>query len=167
MIMYRISKYNPEIHNNSDEWGSITDVGDKRYNLTIDEYLRYEELYIQSLMTLIENDRNSNVNIETFEEIPQWTDKKFRKYNISKDVLSVYKKDYQSVIYQSLYSGQREFSYNDIPSLVRIMLREEAWFVIVTDRYKIDVGYDYYIHIYTEKLLQPDSLPEGIFLEKL
>ena len=45
MIMYRISKYNPE--NYSDEWTSIIDVGDKRYNLTIGKYLRYEKLVLQ------------------------------------------------------------------------------------------------------------------------
>ena len=64
-MIYRISKYNPE--NYSDEWTSITDVGDKRYNLTIDEYLRYENLYIQSLLTTINDDMKSSVRIENFE----------------------------------------------------------------------------------------------------
>ncbi|MDE6780571.1 MAG: hypothetical protein K2J40_03820 [Ruminococcus sp.] len=58
--------------------------------------------------------------------------------------------------------------YSDIPELMKILLREEAWFEIVTDRYRIDVGYDYYIHVYTERILKkPDNFPEGIFLEKL
>lgn len=162
-MIYRISKYNPE--NYSDEWTSITDVGDKRYNLTVDRYFYYEELYIQSLMMLIEDDRNSSVQIEKFEKHFQWTYKD--KYNIEESVFNVYRKDYQSDIYQLLYSGRREFQYSDIPELVRIMLREEAWFEIVTDSYKIDVGYDLYIHIYSEKFLKPDNLPEGIFLEKI
>ncbi len=168
MIIYRISKYNPEI-DCSYEWTSITDVGDKRYNLTVDEYLHYEKLYIQSLMMLIEDNRNNNVCIEKFERIPQRTESFFRKYSIDKSVINIYEKDYQSIVYQSLYDGRREFQYSDIPALVRIMLREEAWFVIVTDYYKIDVGYDFYIHIYTEKLLNLKSynFPEGIFPEKL
>ncbi|MDE6539456.1 MAG: hypothetical protein K2K66_04635 [Ruminococcus sp.] len=164
-MIYRISKYNPE--NYSDEWTSITDVGDKRYNLTIDEYLHYEKLYIQSLMTIINNDTKSSVRIENFEEKMQWTDKMFKKYDIDKSVISIYKKDYQSIIYKSLYDGRCEFQYSDIPALVKIMLREEAWFVIITDRYKIDVGYDYYIHIYTEGFLKPDNLPEEIFFERI
>lgn len=164
-MIYRISKYNPE--NYSDEWTSITDVGDKRYNLTIDEYLRYEKLYIKSLMTIINNDIKSSVWIENFEKITQWTDKKFEKYDIDKSVINIYKKDYQSIIYKSIYDGKREFQYSDIPQLLRILLREEAWFVIITDRYKIDVGYDYYIHIYTERLLKPNNLPEGIFFERI
>jgi len=118
-------------------------------------------------MTLIEDDRNSYVHIEKFEKIPQRTESFFRKYSINKSVINIYEKDYQSTVYQSLYNGRREFQYSDIPALVRIMLREEAWFVIITNRYKIDVGYDYYIHIYTEKILQPYNLTEGIFLEKL
>lgn len=162
-MIYRISKYNPE--NYSDEWTSITDVGDKRYNLTVDKYFCYEELYIQSLMMLIEDDRNSSIHIEKFEKHFQWTYKD--KHNIDESVFNVYRKDYQSDIYQSLYSGRREFQYSDIPALVRIMLREEAWFEIVTCRYKIDVGYDYYIHIHTEGFLKPDNLPEGIFLERI
>ncbi|MCM1315630.1 MAG: hypothetical protein NC040_07875 [Muribaculaceae bacterium] len=163
--MYRISKYNPE--NYSDEWTSITDVGNKHYNLTIDEYLRYEELYIKILMTIINNDIKSNVRIENFEKIPQRTEKFFRKYNIDNSVISIYKKDYQDIIYKSLYDGKRELKYSDIPQLLKILLREEAWFVIITDRYKIDVGYDYYIHIYTERLLKPDNLPEDIFFERI
>ena len=87
MIMYRISKYNPE--NYSDEWTSITDVGDKHYNLTIDEYLRYEELYIKILMTIINDDIKSNVRIENFEKIPQRTEKFFRKYSIDNSVISI------------------------------------------------------------------------------
>ncbi|MCM1507274.1 MAG: hypothetical protein NC177_09105 [Ruminococcus flavefaciens] len=158
-MIYRISKYNPKSY--SDEWTSVTDVGDKRYNLTIGEYLRYEELYIQSLMTVINDDIKSIVRIENFEEIQKRTGS-----FADKSVMNIYEKDYQSGIYKSLYNGVHEFEYSDILALVKIMLREEAWFVIVTDRYKIDVGYDYYIHIHTEGFLKPDNLPEGIFFER-
>lgn len=158
-MIYRISKYNPE--NYSDEWTSITDVGDKRYNLTVDEYLYYEELYIQSLMTVISDYAESVVRIENFEEIPE------RTGNFAdKSVMNIYEKDYQSIIYKSLYNGRREFQYSDIPALVRIMLREEAWFIIETFRYKIDVGYDLYIHIHTDGFLKSDNLPDGIFFER-
>lgn len=156
-MIFRISKYNPEKH--SDEWTSITDVGNKRYNLTINEYLRYEDLYIKSLMILISNDVKSNIRIENFEKIP--------KNFTNKSVRDIYDKDYDSMIYKSLYAGKREFEYSDIPALMRIMLREEAWFVIETFRYKIDVGYDLYIHIHTEGFLKPDNLPDGIFFERM
>lgn len=157
-MIYRISKYNPENHS---EWTSITDVGDKRYNLTIDEYLHYEKLHIESLMTIIKNDIKSNVRIENFEKIPK------RTGNFAdKSVMNIYQKDYESIIYKSLYGGKREFQYSDIPELIKILLREEAWFVIETFRYKIDVGYDYYIHIHTEGFLKPDNLPEEIFFER-
>lgn len=159
-MIYRISKYNPEKY--SDEWTSITDVGDKHYNLTIDEYLHYENLYVQSLMMVIGDDVKSIVRIENFEEIPQRTGS-----FADKSVMDIYKKDYQSIIYKSLYDGRRKFEYSDIPTLVRIMLREEAWFVVITDRYRIDVGYDFYVHIHTEGFLKPDSLPEGIFFERM
>ncbi|MDE6780628.1 MAG: hypothetical protein K2J40_04115, partial [Ruminococcus sp.] len=107
MITYRISKYNPEI-NYSDEWSALTDVGDTRYNLTVDEYFRYEELYIQSMLIMTDNDNKSSVRIEMFEKHFKWTDKKFQKYDIDQSVINVYKKDYQNVIYQSLYDGRRE-----------------------------------------------------------
>lgn len=164
-MIYTLSKYNPEILY-SDEWTSITDVG-RRYNLTIEEYLYYENLYIKSLIRIINNDSKSSVRIENFEKIPQRTEKFFRRYNIDKSVINIYEKDYQSIIYKSLYNGKRDFLYSDIPELMKILLREEAWFVIVTDHYKIDVGYDYYIHIHTEGFLKPDNLPEGIFFERI
>lgn len=167
MIIYRLSKYNPEVRYHS-EWSSVTDVGDKRYNLTIEEYLRYEQLYIQSLLILTENDSKSNVRIENFEMIPQWTKNKALKYGIGKAVMELYKNDYKSTVYKMLYGDRREFQYSDIPALMKILLREEAWFEIVTERYRIDVGYDYYIHVYTERILKkPDNFSEEIFMEKL
>lgn len=164
-MIYRLSKYNPEICYSA-EWTSITDVG-RRYNLAIEEYLYYENLYIKSLITIINNDSKSSVRIENFEKIPQRTEKFFRRYNIDKSVINIYGKDYQSIIYKSLYNGKRDFLYSDILKLMKVLLREEAWFVIVTDRYKINVGHDYYIHIHTEGFLKPDNLPEGIFFERI
>lgn len=167
MIIYRLSKYNPEICY-SDEWTSITDIGDKRYNLTVDEYLYYEKLYIKSLLMLVEDDSKSNVRIEGFEKSLQWTDSKCRKYGMDKAVMELYRNDYKSTVYKTLYGGRRKFLYSDIPALMKVLLREEAWFEIVTERYRIDVGYDYYIHVYSERILKkPDNFPEEIFMEKL
>ncbi len=44
-MKYRISKYHPLFSKYVDDWTSLTDIGDKRYNLTLEIYFQYEDMY--------------------------------------------------------------------------------------------------------------------------
>lgn len=167
-MKYRISKYHPLFSKYVDDWTSLTDVGDKRYNLTLEMYFQYENMYIKSVMNLLEINNDSKIKITDFEGLPKWDNLLSKQYGLDESVLALYEKDYTKDIYLDLYNGKRLFDYCKLPSLLKVLLREEAWFVISVDDYKIDVGYDYYIHIDTQKNLiqKSDLLPDGIYLEK-
>lgn len=168
-MQYRISKYHPLFSKYVDDWAALTDVGDKRYDLTIEEYLNYENLYIQTVIDLLMLDKCEQLRISNFEKTIKWDSILSERYNLDKSVFELYKKDYQGKVYKELYSGKRFFDCSDFSALLKVLLREEAWFVISVDDYKIDVGYDYYIHIDTQKNLLKKSnlLTDGVYLEEL
>lgn len=168
-MKYRISKYHPLFSKYVDDWSSLTDIGDKRYNLTLEMYFQYEDMYIKSVMNLLEINNDNKIKITDFESLPKWDNLRSKQYGLDESVLALYKKDYTKDIYVDLYNGKRFFEYCKLPLLLKVLLREEAWFVISVDDYNIDVGYDYYIHIDTQKNLikKSDLIPDGIYLEKL
>lgn len=167
-MKYRISKYHPLFSKYVDDWTSLTDIGDKRYNLTLEIYFQYEDMYIKSVMNLLEINNDNKIKITDFESLPKWDNLQSKQYGLDESVLALYKKDYTKDIYKDLYNGKRFFDYCKLPSLLKVLLREEAWFVISVDDYKIDVGYDYYIHIDTSQDLikKANLIPDGIYLEK-
>ncbi len=167
-MTYRISKYHPLFSKHVDDWTAFTDIGKEQYNLTIEEYLDIENRYIQAVTELLTLDKHEQLRISNFQKIIKWNSVSSKCYNINKLVFELYKKDYQGKVYRELYDGKRIFNGSDFPELLKILLREEAWFVISVDDYKIDVGYDYYIHIDTSKNLikNTNMLPDGIYLEE-
>lgn len=167
-MTYRISKHHPLFSKHVDDWTSLTDVGKERYNLTIEKYSDVENRYIKAVTELLALDKNEQLRISNFQEIIKWNSVSSKRYNVDKSVFELYTKDYQKRIYRELYSGKRIFSCCKLPELLKILLREEAWFVISVDDYKIDVGYDYYIHISTTKDLMKNIalLPDEIYLEE-
>lgn len=167
-MKYRISKYHPLFSKHVDDWTSITDVGDKRYDLTLETYLQYEEMYIKSVLILLGENNDKVVRITDFESIGKWDDSSLKQYELDESVYELYQKDYKKEIYSDLYNGKRIFKYCELPLLIKVLLREEAWFVISVGDYKIDVGYDYYIHINSlENLIEKSKLlPRGIYIEK-
>ena len=167
-MTYRISKYHPLFSKHVDDWTALTDVGKEQYNLTIEEYSDVENRYIKAVTDLLELDKSEQLKINNFQKIIKWNSVSAKRYNIDRSVFELYTKDYQEKVYRELYSGKRIFSCCELPELLKILLREEAWFVISVDEDKIDVGYDYYIHISTTKDLIKNIalLPDGIYLEK-
>lgn len=166
-MRYRISKYHPYFSKHVDDWTSITDVGDERYGLTIGDYRQYEDKYIESVLILIGSDNDNEIKITDFESSPQWDHEKAEKYKLEESVFKLYQKDYKKEVYLELYSGKRVFKYCELPFLLKILLRDEAWFIISVGGYKIDVGFDYYIHIDSPENLTEKAglLPQGIYLE--
>lgn len=167
-MRYRISKYHPLFSKYVDDWTSLTNVGDKRYNLTLETYFQYEDMYIKSVMLLLDRSNDSIIRITDFFSHSQWDDTMAKKYDLDESVYELYQKDYKKGIYMDLHNGKHIFSYCELPQLLEVLLREEAWFVICVDEYKIDVGYDYYVHIDSPENLTEKSglLPSGIYIEE-
>lgn len=147
-MRYRIFKYDPQNSVNhviySEEWTSLYDVG-KIECFTLQEYLYYELLYIKTIAVLIKVKPDYFLNIEGFEPIPQLLNQ-----DIHSEVKDLISKDYKCETYISLYTGNRLFDISELNQLLKIMLREEAWFKITFEEYTIYSGYDYYLHVDSE-----------------
>lgn len=164
-MKYRIFKYNPQNSINhvvfSKEWTSLYDVG-KVEGFTLQEYLYFELLYIKTIAVLVEVKSDYFLNIESFEPIPQLLNQ-----NIHSEVKDLISKDYKCKTYSSLYMGNRLFDISELNQLLKIMLREEAWFKISFGKYKIYSGYDYYLHVDSEYPLvfNQKEIPSGIYVD--
>ena len=167
-MKYRISKYHPLFSKHVDDWTSITDVGKGKYGLTLGEYRQYEDKYIESVLILIGDD-HEEILISGFESTPVWDRERAEKYGLDESVFGAYQRDQNSEVYTELYNGKRAFGYGQLPQLLKILLRDEAWFVMTVGDYKIDIGFDLYVHIEAPCDLtgKRERLPEGIYLEEV
>lgn len=162
-MIYRISHY---LSDDKHQWASIYDIDNSNYDLTLKTYLHWEKIHIDCIMDFV-NMLSDKVfiikNFESFNPIDKNNDKSKRQPY--KMIIA----DYGSPIYQSLYSGQSKYKKEDIVQLIKILLREEAWFVIESDNMSIDVGFDYYIHIDTPQNITDEFrkfyLMKGILIE--
>lgn len=163
-MLYRISHY---LSNDKNQWTSIYDIDNSKYNLNLETYLKWEKIHIDCIMSFVNMLSDENFIIKKFEKfnpLEKNNDKNERQpYKMIID-------DYYSPIYQSLYSGQSQFEKKDIIPLIKILLREEAWFVIESENMSIDVGFDYYIHIDTPQNISDEFknfyLMKGILIEE-
>ncbi len=164
-MKYRIFKYDPQNSVNhvifSKEWTSLYDVG-KVKGFTLQEYLYYELLYIKTIYVLVEVKSGYFLNIEGFEPISQLLNQ-----NIHSDVKDLISTDYKCKTYGSLYTGKRLFDISELNQLLKIMLREEAWFKISFGKNKIYSGYDYYLHVDSECPLEfnQKEIPSEIHID--
>lgn len=161
IMRYRLTKY---IDPKGYEWDEFIDIGSEKYPVTAEEYFYMEKLYIQTASALIGLRERDRLKITDFEECP----KIFEITDISDPVLrETYCCDYAGEIYNFLYSGKRDFTGAEFSDLLKILLRHEAWFRISVNDYVIDVGYEYYLHIYTNEdmFAKQVEIPKEIGLE--
>lgn len=150
MISYRITKFNPSKRDvqgyylDDSEWTAISDIGKSKYNnITYEEYEKIETAYVEAIM-LILREKNieslkvaaleaSYYDIETFEE-----DKRSgRLRNIEVDY-------HQQVA--TLKNG-KILNLAEIPTIIRLILRECIWMELLTTDFKLTFGYDYYMYV--------------------
>ena len=65
MFVYRITKYNPIYRNSQghytlDEWTSFSDIGKSKYNLSLQDYLKVENAYLESIKIIVEFNKTIN-----------------------------------------------------------------------------------------------------------
>lgn len=159
---YRLHKYKKNTDKN--EWTSFTDIGKPEYSLSFEQYLNFENMYIQVISNLININDNDSLIITNFESIPMLA---YEVDNLSPIVKKTYIEDYNSEIYKKLYNHIKLFTGSEFNFLMRILLRDEAWYRIIVNSYMIDVGFDYYVHIYTDKELPIHTInSHSLYIEK-
>lgn len=151
---WRISKYNPRYRDEcgrylKDEWTSYHDIG-KVYEgkiLTIAEYKEMEERYIETIIDIIERTGAQALQIKNVE-----------KYRSMEEILNGRK-----IVEKEWVEGDY------LKEILRQCLRENMWCSLENDMISVQVGYDYYVHVYT--LLEFQEMAKlvqkrGLFIEK-
>jgi len=122
MYCWKITKYAPD--HRADEWTSIYDVGKvcAGTRLTMDEYLRVEQLYLKAIDLIAGCNQVSSFQIEGMEI-------------------------YQASPCTLIYENGKSIDLKTSLDLARHILREEQWCRLVNPRMFVHFGYDYHMYI--------------------
>lgn len=129
MYQYRITKYDPSLREAGgaypvDEWTSISDIG-KSFGgvcLTENDYLRVEQAYLGAAAAFLSEARVTALTVIGIENHGQGSD--------------------------APKEGSR-IKTEDLPAVLRSLLREDFWCKLESPAAFIHVGYDYYMYIGT------------------
>lgn len=150
MYQYRITKYDPSRRSLDgaypvDEWTSRTDIGKSfgGVRLTEDDYLRIEQAYLEAAVAFLKEGRIDELTVTGLEN--------------------------HGKVPTAPQDGSR-IKTEDVPEVVRSLLREDFWCKLETPGAYIHVGYDYYMYIGTPIECGSASLAaqaNGLFVEAL
>jgi hypothetical protein len=120
-----VTKYNPEYRNkdgsySSDEWVSYSDIGK---SVSEDEYINFENSYIESALKFLEEQNISSLSIKDLENTGN-----------SKEPGA------------ELTEG-KELDLESLRKVIKSILREKYWAKLESDNSFIHIGYDYYMYI--------------------
>ena len=154
MTSYRITKYNPKKRNeqgnfmDNSEWTSISDIGNPDYNCaTFEQYEKIENLYVDSIMLILKEKNISNLTIKSLELYN--TKKDFAKYKRTgrlNNLIVDFDKDIKPL------KDGLILNTNQIDKIVRLILRETIWMLLVNLQIEIKFGYEYYMYVTCDKL---------------
>ncbi|GIO86409.1 hypothetical protein J25TS5_33410 [Paenibacillus faecis] len=167
MYSWRITKYNPNNRDNRgsymiDEWTSINDIGSIFNNgeLLIEEYIRTEDLYIDSVIKFMECNRINYLKITELE-------KSSDSIEIEK-FIELYDEKMIS-LYQKATAGIK-LNKRDVILICKLILRNNLWCKLIYEsKMFVHFGYDYYMYIGSLKKcnLAINKITEsGLFVEE-
>jgi hypothetical protein len=145
MKCWRITKYNPKFRNElghyqKKEWTSVSDIGKifEGKQLTVEEYLNTENLYINSIDYFITALKLSGLKVEELEK---------NKAEIAlkqPDNLYLYK---MTMLFNSVKNNQF-LNIQEVRYISRLILREQLWCKLTYgSTFFVHFGYDYYMYI--------------------
>ncbi len=159
---YRVTKYNPEYRNEQghylkDEWTCYSEVGEKfnNYFLSTDEYLKIENLYVQSIVLFMQCNQIDSLKVMGRLE---------KRWNPAEDKNSI-----KEII--DLFNKVKEgdlLNINQIKDLSRLALRNYIWCKLESDMMYVHFYFDYYMYIGSqrecEKIIKQIQ-KSGLFVE--
>ena len=142
---WRITKYNPEYRNeyghySKDSWTTYSEVGricDGKI-VTIEDYLLYENLYIQTIILFM-----NCLDISKLYITHLWKSEQIKtdKYTTPK------MKHLWKIIENNSWVNK-----HNVPTLVSLILRDQLWCQLSYPyRMHVDFGYDFYMYIESRK----------------
>lgn len=144
MKSWRITKYNPKNRDEDgsylkDEWTSCYDIG-KSYDdkeFTVNDYITIENLYIDAILSFMKE-----INVQAL------TVKYLEKYNDSirtNEIPLMYTEE-MIRLFKSVHEGSA-IGIEDVQHLCRLVLREQLWCKLETNKMFVHFGYDFYMYI--------------------
>jgi len=161
MYCWRITKYNPDNRDvngfcRKDDWTSVSDIG-KKFNgvtLTFEEYLRYENAYIDAVLQVMHGNDIESLSVVALEKNGYFNFKDFPAQESKR-------------FYNSL-SLSRDLPLHSVAQITRFALREVVWCKLGCEQMYVHFGYDYYMYIGSEKPLEKELnslINNGLFVE--
>lgn len=155
MYYYRITKYNPKYRTKGkyikNEWTSISDIGKKfqDHKFTYEEYLAYENNYVDIIIDIMKLNQITNLKISDLE-----------KYSYE-DIDSLTSKD----LFDSLKEGVC-ISMDNLAPVIRLILRENMWAKLISDSgIFIHFGYDYYMYCNSKIEISSKNISSQLYVE--
>lgn len=163
MYFWRITKYNPFLRDDQGrylhgDWTACSDIGKKFEGkiLTLAEYMRVEDAYVNAVVSLMKCVGISSLCIEALEK----KNRQYEKLSYDNHMFTVYKK---------LRKGSL-LSLNEIESVVRLALREDIWCKLkYSSFFYVHFGYDYYMYIGSAQMCKKEiqKIQEmGLYVEE-
>jgi len=160
---WRITRYNPKNRDENgiykkNDWTSVNDIG-KMFNqkkLTFETYLLSEKAYINAILQIMNGGSIKSLQVESLEK---------NVYTNYVDFVEPESRRY----YHALKNGM-QISINDIPQLMRFVLREIVWCKLICDVMFVHFGYDYYMYVGSENQTEgvlSDIMSSGLFIEEM
>lgn len=142
----------------ADEWTSVNDIGNiySSKELTLADYVLVEEKYVDAIKTILTEVKIDKLKIQEFE-----------KYEYSRIVNG--NSDYLKNMYDSLAEGMMIEKQN-LPFVVKLILREIVCAKLVNPSLEIHFGYDYYMYVcseYSLSLVIEQIIENGLFVESV
>jgi len=159
---WRVTKYNPIYRNEKgwymrDEWMTPCEVG--RYfngvEFKWDEYLIIENAYVFAVVSAMKKLGTDFLKINGLE----WKD--YKKFD-DLEVLGIEK------FFKSLKEGM-DISVNDIPKLMKLILRNIVWARLESEMLTVNFEYDYYMYfVFKGDLseIEKSIIANGLFIDK-
>lgn len=170
MTSYRITKFDPKRRNDqgfyldNSEWTSISDIGKTEYNnVTYEEYEKIENAYVDAVMLIL---KDINLNFLTVDSLELYATKKDFKKDEKTGRLKNINFDFDIDI-KSLKNGV-QLDSTQIEKVIRLILRETVWMLLINDDFEVRFGYDYYMFVKTTNLKQSTIKQiekNGLFVE--
>lgn len=156
MTSYRITKFDPGRRNDqgfyldNSEWTSISDIGKPEYNnVTYELYEKIESAYVDTVMLILRDTDLDFLKVDSLELYA--TKKDFKKYEKTGNLKNI-NLDFDKDV-KSLKNGL-QLDSTQIGKIIRLILRETVWMILINDDLEVRFGYDYYMFVKTTNLKQ-------------
>jgi len=170
MTSYRITKYNPDKRNeqghylDNSEWTAISDIDKPEYNsVTYEEYEKAETAYVAAIKAIMLDNNLEFLQVDSLELHDKKQDfKKHEKTRRLENIIVDFDKELK------ILKNGLQLGFSEIDKIIRLILRETVWMLLINNDFEVRFGYDYYMYVKTNSIKE-STIKEiektGLFVE--